>query len=62
MQPHRRFEHVLIVDADDQRRRPDFARRQRNRSADQPETDDADFLENGRLRGAPLQLARLDDR
>ncbi len=62
MQPHRRLEHVLVVDADDQRRRPDLPRRQGNRSADQPETDDADFLEDGRLRRPPVQRARLDDR
>ena len=26
VQPHRRLEHVLVVDADDQRRRPELAR------------------------------------
>ena len=49
VQPHRRLEHVLVVDADDQRLRPDLPRRQRDRSADQAEADDADLLEDGRL-------------
>ena len=50
VQPHRRLEHVLVVDADDERRRPDLARRQRDRPADQAEADDADLLKDRRLR------------
>ena len=52
VQPHRGLEHVLVVDGDDERGRPELARRQRNRSADQPEPDDADLLEDRRLSGA----------
>ena len=50
VQPHRRLEHVLVVDGDDERRRPELARGQRDRPADQAETDDADLLEDRRLR------------
>ena len=54
VQPHRRLEHVLVVDGDDERRRPELARRQRNRAADQPEADDADLLR--RSGGWPRRL------
>ena len=60
VQPHRRLEHVLVVDRDHQRRRPQLARPERDRSADQPEADDADPVEDGRL--ALSRIARLDDR
>ena len=58
MEPHRRLEHVLVVDGDDERRRPDLPRRQRNRSADQPQADDADLLEDRRC---PSRRAGLDN-
>ena len=60
VQPHRRFEHVLVVDADDERLRPELACRQRDGSTDEPEAHDADFVENRRL---PLRVlsTRLDD-
>ena len=61
VQPHRRLEDVLVVDADDQRARPQLAGAQRNRPADQPEPDDADLREDRRLRRL-LRKARLDDR
>ena len=49
VQPHRRLEHVLVVDADDQRLRPELPRRQRDRTANQAEADDADLVEDRRL-------------
>ena len=52
VQPHRGLEHVLAVDADDERRRPELPRRQGDRSADQPEADDADPLERRAARRA----------
>ena len=62
MEPHRRLEDILVVDADHDRRRPDLARGQRDRSADQAEPDDADLGTNRRLSRALVQLAGLDDR
>ena len=49
VQAHRRLEHVLVVDGDDERLRPDLPRGQRDRSADEPQPDDADFVEDRRL-------------
>ena len=60
VQPHRRLEHVLVVDGDHERRRPELPRRQRDRAADQAQADDADLLEDRRLGGA-RQRARLND-
>ena len=44
MEPHRRLEHVLVVDGNDEGGRPQLARRERNRSANQAQADDADLL------------------
>ena len=49
---HRLFEHVLVVDTDNERTWPDLAGGQSDRSADQAQADDADLLEN-----RPLPLA-----
>src|SRR5439155_6222125 len=57
---HRRLEDVLVVDGDDERRRPELAHRLGDRSADETEANDADLLENRRLRLA--RPARLYDR
>jgi hypothetical protein len=48
MQPHGRLEDVLVVDADDQRRRPQLPGGERDRTTDQTEADDADFGEDRR--------------
>ena len=62
MQAHRRFEDVLVVDGYDERRRPDLARGKRDRSADQPETDDADVAKDRSLTGSGRSPSRLDNR
>ena len=49
MEHHRPLEDVLAIDADDERRRPDLPRRERNRSADETQSDDADALKDRRL-------------
>ena len=59
VQPHRGLEHIFVVDPDHERGRPQLARRQRTRSSDQSQADDADLLKNGNL---PLdRLPGLDD-
>jgi hypothetical protein len=53
VQPHCRLQHVGVVHADDQRRRPQFACGQRNGPSDQPQADDANLAEqHGRWLGA----------
>ncbi len=59
VQPHRCLEHVLVVDADDKRARPDLPGRQRDRSADQAQTDNPDPGEEWRLTFG--HAPRLDD-
>ena len=49
VQPHRRFEHVLAVDGNDERRRPDAPGGQRDRTADETQPDDPDLGEDRRL-------------
>src|SRR5258706_11115766 len=61
MQPHRALEDVFVVDADDERRGPDLASRQLNRSAAQPESDYAYSLEDWYLGWTAIQCAWLDD-
>jgi hypothetical protein len=58
VQPHRRLEDVLIVDPDHERCRPQLARLERNRPADQAEADNPDLAEDGSL---ALRAAGLDD-
>ena len=60
MEPHRRLEHVLVVDRNYQGGRPQLARREGNRSADQAESDNADLREDRRL--ALGTTSWLDDR
>ncbi len=50
VQPHRRLEHVLVVDPMTSDVGQSSPRRQRDRAADQPEADDADLVEDRRLR------------
>jgi hypothetical protein len=54
VQAHRGLEDVLLIDGNHQRRRPQLARPQRDRSADQSEPDDADLVEDRRLSGRTL--------
>ena len=56
---HRPLEDILLIHADDERGGPGLARRERNRSADQSQTNDADALEDRRL---PLVAAGLQHR
>ena len=56
VQHHRALEHVFAIDANHETGRPDLPRRQRNRSADEPESDDADALEDRRLSRVLLRL------
>ena len=56
MKDHRPLEHILLIDADDEPGGPGLSSRERNRSAYQPQTDDADPLKDWRL---PLVPARL---
>ena len=51
MKHHRALEHVLAIYADDEPGRPDLPRRQRDRSADQSQSDDPDALKDRRLSG-----------
>jgi hypothetical protein len=60
VQPHRGLEHVLVVDADDQRLGPQLARRERDGPADQAQTDDADLLEYRRRSRGGAGTAGLD--
>ena len=56
VQPHRRFEDVLVVHGDHQRRRPQLARLERDRPANQPQADDPDLLEDRRRALTPGRL------
>ena len=56
VEKHRTLENVLAIDADDERARPDLARRKCNRPADQPEADDTDTMEDRRPGGIFLAL------
>src|SRR5262245_48001580 len=60
MEAHRRFEHVFVVNGDDERCRPDLSRGQGNRAANQAQADDANLLKNWRL--AFSSPTGLDDR
>ena len=55
VQHHRALEHVLAIDANHETGRPDLPRRERDRSADQPQPDDADALKDRRLPGILLR-------
>jgi hypothetical protein len=59
METHRRLEDILVIDSDDQRRRPELTRREGNRPADETEPDNADLLEHRGLGG--YRAAGLDD-
>jgi hypothetical protein len=56
MKDHCALQHILLIDADDEPGRPCLSSGERNRSAYQSQTDDADPLKNWRLPRIPGRL------